>query len=259
MPLDPDRAVSDVSDAELDAFIKQLRKQPDGLNRYIHQFLDLPREQRSQQASSVRKDIQESGPPSTHPSAGLSYLRSHSHTFNHPLYGPQENKPPVQGRVLLPQRDSRGFLRSHAVMGIGGVATEDHKHPFTRSDEEPVVAEFQPDIPGGGKVWLQIRKASVNAQGRIQLGNQRAETNALHAAGLTESLRLPEAAARSSKMTSMPRLSPFPPHKKIMHGYGLEGLGEVRTSERAVPYDEGTELKDVLQRSLRTNTTSERS
>lgn len=258
MVIEKEKVASSITDRELDDFVKQLRKQPDGLSRYIQHFLDLPREQLSQKASSVHKDIQETGPPSTHPSAGLSYLRSHSHTFNHPVYGPQENKPPVQARVLLPQKDSRGFLRSHAVLGIGGVTAAEHKYSFTRKNEDPAVAEFQPDIPGGPKVWLQLRKASINPQGRIELGNQRAETNALLAAGVTGSLRLPQAAVRSAQMTSMPDLSESSPQNRKKQGYGLENLGEVRKSERAIPYGEGTELKDILRRSLHGNTTNGR-
>ena len=235
-----------ITDSELDGFIKQLRKNTSSsrLEGYVQDFLDLPREE-SQRASQIHQDIQTSGPPATHPSAGLSYLRSHSHTFNHPTYGPQDNKPPVQARVLAPQEYQKGRKRSHAVFGIAGVVANDSRATFTRSVEEDDVAILDPDKPGGGKVWLQLRKATINPQGRIELGNQRAERNALHAAGIEHPPNAPPAASPAPNTPSMP--DQLPSRVRYRHGqtYGLESMGVPRREE-AKPFNDESELMDVM-------------
>ena len=242
-----------ISDEDLDTFIRKLRRNPDGLDKYILTFLDLPRESRPQKASAEYKEVKDIGPPSTHPSAGLSYLRSHSHTVNNPFYGPQGNKSPVQARVLLPQRDPRGFNRPRAIFGIGGVASQDSKVTFTKSGEEDALAAFNPDVPGGGKVWLQLRKATIDPQSRIQIGNQRAERNALIAAGvdpgITPPVTLPEAARVGSSRT-MPDLSPRPSHNRSTHGYGLEDLGDVPKRERVEPFEDENDVLSIMKQSL---------
>ncbi|MDI1488855.1 MAG: hypothetical protein OHK93_008131 [Ramalina farinacea] len=235
-----------ITDSELDEFIKQLRKNTSTsrLEGYVQDFLDLPREE-SQRASQIHQDIQTSGPPATHPSAGLSYLRSHSHTFNHPTYGPQDNKPPVQARVLAPQEYQKGRKRSHAVFGIAGVVANDSRATFTRSVEEDDVAILDPDKPGGGKVWLQLRKATINPQGRIELGNQRAERNALHAAGIEQPPNAPAAASPAPNTLNMPDQPPS--RVRYRHGqtYGLESMG-VPKREKPKPFNDESDLMDVM-------------
>ena len=239
-----------VSDEDLDVFIRRLRRKPEGLNQYVTAFLDLPHDLRPQKATAEYKEIGDIGPPSTHPSAGLGYLRSHSYTANHPLYGPQENKSPVQARVLLPQKDCREFTRPFAIFGIGGFVSGDSKASFTRNGEEDAIVAFNPDIPGGGKAWVQLRKATVSPQGRIQIGTQRAETNALIAAGVTQSITLPEA-ARAAKSRTMPDLSPRPSQKRGAQGYGLEDLGDIPQRESVEPFKDEENVLDVIQKSLR--------
>ena len=248
--LDDDRI--EVSDEELEKYIKQLRKDPLRLNRYIEVFLDLPREFRGPRASSVYEALEHRGPLSTHPSAGLSYLRSHSHTVNHPLYGPQENKPPVQARVLHPQVDSSGYKRSYAILGIGGVATSDGKRTFDKQDEKDGVKNFDPDIEGGGKLYVHLRKASISPAGHIELGNQRAETNALYALGVQE-INLPRAAAASARDRSMPDLTQRNVRTRNRQSYGLENLGDVKKSERPLPLSEGTNMQEILRSAMKVN------
>ncbi|KAL9127116.1 MAG: hypothetical protein Q9217_003942 [Psora testacea] len=241
-----------ISDEELELYIKHLRKNPEPLNRHIQEFLDLPRESQAQRASSVHESISHRGPPSTHPSAGLSYLRSHSHTINHPLYGPQENKPPVLARVLHPQADSSGYKRVAAILGIGGVVTSDSKRTFDRKGEKEGVKSFNPDIEGGKKLYVQLRKASISPEGHIELGSQRAEGNALYALGVDEGPNLPQAATAAAKDRRMPDLAPRTPGSSKAQGYGLESLGDVKKSERALPFSEGTDLQQIMQKVLQT-------
>src|ERR1700761_5981563 len=64
----------------------------------IVEFLDLP-------ASAIATDLSINDPFegdfTTHPSAGLSYHRTHAVLENHPIYGPLKASTPHQGRVLL--------------------------------------------------------------------------------------------------------------------------------------------------------------
>ena len=241
-----------ISDEELEIYLKHLRNDEESLNKLIEDFLDLPRELVSQRSSSAHDKMEYRGPPSTHPSAGLTYLRSHSYTVNHPLYGPQENKPPVKARVLHPQFEASGFKRPFAVLGIGGVTTADSKRAFDRRSEKEDIKSFDPDTEGGGKVYVQLRKASISPGGRIELGNQRASENALYALGVDETPRPPPDTVTSTKNRSMPDLVPRTPRSRNTQGYGLEDLGGMKASERPLPFSEREDVNDLLQRALQT-------
>merc|ERR1711964_913431 len=69
-----------------------------------------------------RSPYAETGPPKTHPSAGLSYSLTNAHTYNHPVWGPQKNPPPVQSRVVMPKSAATGQFG--AALGVGGFVTE---------------------------------------------------------------------------------------------------------------------------------------
>lgn len=242
-----------ISEEELDGFIKFLRKDEEHLQTLVIEFLDLPREQRPQRLSGVRSKYNEKGPPTTHPSAGLSYLRTASYTFNHPVHGPQEEKPPVLARVLRAQNE-QGKSKGRAVIGVGGIVTEDDKQPFTREDELPGVGNFDPDISGGGKLWVQPKRAAVDPLGRIQLGIKRAEKNALSVlktdeGGLEEAL--PAAAIASASDRMAPSLVPSRPARtRDTQGYGLENVGGIGGSGRARPFDDKTDLASLLKVAL---------
>ncbi|KAI9859713.1 MAG: hypothetical protein M1824_003686 [Vezdaea acicularis] len=171
------------SDSELEAFIRTLRSDKDKseLRSLVHAFLDLPiaYDRYGQDLSSAIS--------ATHPSVGLSYLRTNARLLNHPVLGPlAEWSPPVEARVLVPSRGSFNNT-SHAKLGVGGIVTNDlipgafrssDKYRSYRqnsdSEEVPAVRTFDPDLVGGGKVWVQPRAASVDEKGRIMLKTQRA-------------------------------------------------------------------------------------
>jgi hypothetical protein len=176
---------TEISDQRLDDHIRYLRQNPTDLRQMIECFLDLPRNARSsgpysvQTVSEDEHDYDVVGPPITHPSAGLSYLRTASRIPNHPILGPQDAKPPVQGRFLKPQANSQGYKRFRAIVGIGGVVADDSKITFQRDGEPPGGASFNPDIPGGGKHWYQPERAAIDSRGRIRLHVQRTESSTL--------------------------------------------------------------------------------
>ena len=214
-----------VSGDDLEKYIKELRRDEKKLNALVEQFLDLPR---AANTSGTTTAYNERGPPTTHPSAGLSYLRTKSHIHNHPVLGPMAVEPPVQGRILLPQRKGGRGARNEALIGVGGIAADDSKVPFHKSGQQPGVTAFDPDIPGGAKLWVHPYTSSIDSQGRIELRwKDRADehTMAIYQGQISQkplptaplpasgtSRRIPELSSSSRASTNRGT------------GYGLEGM-----------------------------------
>ncbi|KAI4174245.1 MAG: hypothetical protein LQ343_002383 [Gyalolechia ehrenbergii] len=167
----------EVSEEDVDLYFKQLRR-GDGvrLHMLVEEFLDLPIAADSKVSEGTVAVMMDSdrGPPSTHLSAGLSYLRTGSHMTNHPILGPMEEEPPVQARILRPQVS--GFVpHGSALLGIGGIAAEDttkrtsFKQRERGTSEKPGIQRFDPEIKGGAKIWIQPDRATVNVRGRLKL------------------------------------------------------------------------------------------
>jgi hypothetical protein len=106
---------SDVTEEQLQGYTKTLRQDRTRLYQLIRKFLDLPPSPSAKldtpgffdkfltkpgQAAPMTESDEfmqksdspyaNSGPPKTHPSAGLSYGRTSSHLYNHPVFGPQK-------------------------------------------------------------------------------------------------------------------------------------------------------------------------
>lgn len=229
-----------VSAEEIDAFMRQLRNNEGDLHRLIEEFLDLPREE-GRSLGGDPSQYNEKGPPTTHPSAGLSYLRTDSHVYNHPELGPQEYKAPIQGRVIVPQKTG-DRTNVQALIGVAGVVGKDSRKTFFQEKNDKSASglgHFDPDIQGGGKLWTHPKRASVDSRGRIDLTVDRADKNALNVAlGVhSEGTKLPSAAIAAAKDREVPNLAPSRPKREDAgSGYGLENLDGVGTSGRAVPF-----------------------
>lgn len=166
----------EVTDEEIRDHMRLLRSKPEMLGPMIAEFLDLPEGPSSQGswtndivfpygrstlAAPVYADV---GPPKTHPSAGLSYLKIGPDTYarNDPLYGAQRAPPPVQARVLKTRRGPGSIT---ATIGIAGVIADDTE-PSTRSIG--MYTSFRPQ-PGGRKGLVKLKSASINSNGTINL------------------------------------------------------------------------------------------
>jgi len=154
--------------------------------RIIIPFLDLPPlkvEDHQFYASAVAGGrfalSEDSIPMTTHPSAGLSYLRTKSYLTNHPILGPQEKPAPVQARVLTPQQSSTGGV-DYARLGVAGVVTSDSV-TYSRSGNAggESVLVLDTETPGGQKVWVEPINASISPTGRIMLDTVRAQPYAI--------------------------------------------------------------------------------
>ncbi|RDA88748.1 hypothetical protein CP532_4109 [Ophiocordyceps camponoti-leonardi (nom. inval.)] len=110
------------------------------------------------------------GPPQSHPSAGISYLRTNAAMENHPIYGPQKKRTPVEARILHPKL---GF--STGKLGVGGFVTSppdgNSKFNERRNGKLPVPGIDFLDLKtyGGGKYYVEPLLASLDPRGRIVL------------------------------------------------------------------------------------------
>lgn len=186
-------AASEISEEELSLYIRRIRKDFSVLYRQIRAFLDLapppapttPHSeyydelsppQRSSVAEVSTSPYAESGPPKTHPSAGLFYGRHSSWIYNHALYGPQESHPPVEARIVNPKNASGG----QPLLGVAGVVTNipagfpqfDIRASPTqgRSNRSvPGLLFVEPDKYGGSKTWVDPKHAYIDSRGKIVL------------------------------------------------------------------------------------------
>ena len=175
-----------ITEEHFKIYMRRLRSKPELFGSIIAEFLDLPDGPtpvgeipnggpfiygRSTVASKVYQNF---GPPVSHPSAGLSYLRvGPQHTVrNDPVYGPQQSNDPVPARVLK-TRSNAGAIK--ASIGIGGVVANNvdvvgtgrvHFEAFTPKD-------------GGHKRVVRPSYASINSSGEIILDARTASTHQL--------------------------------------------------------------------------------
>ena len=245
-----------VSEEDVEVYARRLRNNERKLHKLVEEYLDLPRDRGSATTSYDKK-----GPPTTHPSAGLSYLRTGSHTYNHPLLGPQEEPAPVQARVIRPQTTAANTKHDRALIGVGGVVAEDDRQSFTR--DSTGVTGYNPDIPGGAKVYIRVpTRASVDSRGRIEISTRRPRDriseNIAKGYYYSEGPEPPPAAIEAAQNRETPTLTktkPGGPRETL--GYGLEDMGAAKGSGRASPFlgpeDELPDLNGLLRHGRQSN------
>lgn len=185
-----------ITDAEVAAGIKTLRK--DTANNPLHSrlitklilpFLRLPAikfKSTSYAQDATSRDIdrfqfdQESTPLSTHPSAGLGYLRTKSYLTNHPILGPQASHAPIPARVVQARVTSTS-KESFARLGVGGFITNDSVRGIdatsairTSLNNTRDVETIDIDTPGGKKLGVKVLYGAVATDGRIHIKAKRA-------------------------------------------------------------------------------------
>lgn len=189
--LSEEEAVAEVqlSDEEFQEWIRNTRRDVQlggDLATYIGRFFDLPLYTPLQAATDEQ-------PPTTHPSAGLSYLKTDAFLENHPVWGPQARRRPVEARILVGTGSSDSRNRSGKVGVAGLVATAPDPRqmrsgmsghissiPNANNEEgnESYAAErgrertggtLGIDVDGGNRIWVEPQGATVDAKGRIDL------------------------------------------------------------------------------------------
>ncbi|CBX90600.1 hypothetical protein IAQ61_002092 [Plenodomus lingam] len=241
---------------QIDAGIKSLRKEtannPLGsklVTKLILPFLRLPAikfkytsyaEDASTRAIDQYQFDQETAPLSTHPSAGLGYLRTRSYITNHPILGPQAQPTPVTARVIQP-RTAGTSKQVYARLGVGGfVANDQYRSTDVSSGNRAGVNNARDvetidiDTPGGKKLTVQPLFGSVTNDGRIHIKVKRSQGPEVQVAKGALDDRPPvrefarvERIERfaSGKESGVKELDEFSGRAKMLSGF-LEGLGE---------------------------------
>lgn len=203
-------------------------------------------------------------PPSTHPAAGLSHLRTNAIMENHPFWGPQAQGSPVLARVVRPRNNAHGADKN-AKLGVGGVVANDDGNNTAASgwkgSHAPLDLENTPvehyyentqrmmdyievDLPGGNKVWVHPDSASVDDKGRIQLRVRKGDSEAIAIArDDVEAIHEAKRAA-SVQAPSMP-LAPRGTAGNANYGYGLPDTRYGTRRSRVEGFD------DMLKRGSR--------
>lgn len=163
----------DVTNEQILDFLRLSRKNHGLLYEAIEKFLDLapiepPEQHRAENVGDLQpfqpKNLEsmnpyaKHGPPVTHPSAGLSYLRTNSFMENHPVYGPQKKHRAIKARVMV--QDSKGECK----IGVGGFITPSRGAITEFRSTDMDINDFQK--PGGPKYWVNVTSAHVNSSGR---------------------------------------------------------------------------------------------
>lgn len=210
-----------VTDEEFHTYLKYLREDPFSFGPVLFELFDLPSapavpseriggkyyQSPATKLSAIEYAV--NGPPKTHPSAGLSYSRTHAVIYNHPEYGPQGFQRPVEARILRPKGRFKGRA-AKAVAGIGGIAVEDlNAQTFVDMGAPAGLAWFDATIPGGAKYWVNPIRASVDSDGRIGLSSYRATASSKAPYGIQDyrkpnTMSISEAAQRDARF--VPRL-----------------------------------------------------
>ncbi|KAM7198567.1 Mitochondrial ribosomal protein MRP51 [Naviculisporaceae sp. PSN 640] len=177
---------SSITDEQVTDYLRKLRTNDSyhELYKTVGQFLDLaPLEPPPASALNTgalnlgsrktREDVEVKsenpyaarGPPATHPSAGISYLRTNMYLDNHPVYGPQAAHPPIKARVLKPKKG--GYVGGGRIGAAGFVAN----NPFGDSEQnhsKGAMQNLDPNVEGGAKFWVHPLYAHVDSLGRVR-------------------------------------------------------------------------------------------
>jgi len=187
-----------VSEEELVNYLRKLRGNRETLFDMVGEFLDLaplrapsiaerkgsfwsvaPPLRDNPHTTKTESPYAENGPPVTHPSAGLSYLRTASYLDNHPFYGPQKTHPPVEARVVRPRRRMLGL---EVKLGVAGFITErPGGNSLTNRKDTAAGRLDRMDLttPGGAKMPVQAMNARINSRGRVEITVLDADTEAV--------------------------------------------------------------------------------
>ncbi|KAG5918951.1 hypothetical protein E4U42_006694 [Claviceps africana] len=199
-PLPPKVEIRDITAERFREYVKFLRADRIILYELISKFLHL-----APLGSPFKIDKAEcfttnvfakTGPPPTHPSAGISYLRTSSYMENHPLYGPQDRRTPALARVVYPR-----IGQYKAKLGVGGFVADvpsgdnEFNIRYARGKAQTNkllkgIGHLDTSTYGGAKAYIDPYTATVDPSGKIilELRETKAEARVIarESKGLTE-------------------------------------------------------------------------
>ena len=169
----------EVADEEVTEYLRELRAEPGNFGPLIAEFFDLadgpktPSEMTdpwSYGRDTISADqYRDSGPPRTHPSAGLSYLKSEMFSHNDTMIGPREKRPPVAARLLkTTPADHNQVIPSIGVAGFvvprpqrnGELTDPTYKWEVQKDGPKMVVSPVAAQMSQAGKVEIQVNNMS---------------------------------------------------------------------------------------------------
>lgn len=175
---------SDITEEQFTDFLRSLRSDRATLYGLVSKFLDLaPLSHPIGIVQTIwnggdnghESPWGKSGPPPSHPSAGISYLRTTSYMENHPVYGPQARRTPVLSRVVAPRpRNGPGG----AKLGVGGFITDvpagdsefnqrASNKGFGQKKMLAGILQLDTTTYGGAKAYVEPQHASVDPSGKV--------------------------------------------------------------------------------------------
>lgn len=182
-PAPPNVQPRDITDEQFTEYLRHLRNDRGTLYALVSKFLDLAPLGRPvglmegiMQAHVKGGLYGKSGPPASHPSAGISYLRTSSYMENHPVYGPQARRTPALARVVYPR-----VGHNKAKLGVGGFVADvpagDNEFNLrfgrgrTHNNSKMLngIAHLDTTTYGGAKAYVEPQTASVDPSGKIVL------------------------------------------------------------------------------------------
>ncbi|EJT77946.1 hypothetical protein GGTG_03049 [Gaeumannomyces tritici R3-111a-1] len=174
----------DISSAELTEELRKLREDRPKLFKAVGEFLDLaPIQQKGvifaeltqgkeiRAPESLGNPYAEQGPPVTHPSAGISYLRTSAFVENHPVYGPQAYRRHVRARMLsIANTAANAKILSSGKIGVGGFVTDSPQSKYDAPGKKNRLG-FDHTIVGGRKMYVEPHSAVVDAKGNVKINS----------------------------------------------------------------------------------------
>ncbi|KAI5459781.1 mitochondrial ribosomal protein MRP51 [Mariannaea sp. PMI_226] len=207
----------EVSEEELSQFVRSLRNDRATLYGLVSKFLDLaPLGQpvgiiqtflKAGENAAPESPYGKTGPPPSHPSAGIGYLRTNAFMENHPVYGPQARHSPVMSRVVYPRAGP-----SPAKLGVGGFVADapagdnefnmrpNRNRTNTNKRMLAGIQHLDTTTYGGAKAYVDPKTASIDPSGKVVLQ--------LSDADLESQLIAKEAQGREQIYIDQPRQAP---------------------------------------------------
>lgn len=192
-PLPPKIEARDITESQFTDYLRSLRNDRVTLYSLVSKFLDLaPLGQpvgivqmiwSNPDNAAPESPYGKSGPPPSHPSAGISYLRTNSFMENHAVYGPQAKRTPTLARVVYPRVGP-----APAKLGVGGFVADAppgdnefnirHGRGRTSSNKTMLngITHLDTTTFGGAKAYVEPQTATIDPSGKVVL--QLRETHA---------------------------------------------------------------------------------
>ena len=195
-PAPPKVEPRDITEAQFSEYLRTLRNDRVTLYSLVSKFLDLaPLGQPVGIAQTImglhsaerraQSPYSQAGPPPSHPSAGISYLRTSSFMENHAVYGPQNRRTPALARMVYPRAGPH-----KAKLGVGGFVADipsgdnEFNLRYNRGRSQSAksllngITHLDTNTYGGAKAYVEPRTATVDSSGKVVISIRESDPEA---------------------------------------------------------------------------------